>query len=126
MTEDLKHFMSHSQDPEGYLIVQIKDRFDEKNYSPIQEEIENLIKNSSSHLILDLNNVKSIRSAGLRVILSLAKLFQNTNKNFVLLYSENEENNQVAQILEVSGFTKIIPIFSSKESAVKYCKKPTG
>ena len=121
-SENSNGYMSHSQESDC-LIVQIKDRFDERNCFQIQDNISNLLGQNPSHLLLDLNDVRIIRSSGLRVILSLAKSFQSKTETFALIYSKNDENYQVSQILQISGFTKIVEIFSTKESAVDSCSK---
>ncbi len=120
MAGDLSDFMSHYFES-GCLIVPVKERFDEKNCFQIQDKIFDLLQKNPAHLLLDLNNVQTIRSSGLRVILSLAKDFKNKDKQFFVVYSENEENCQVAQILKVSGFSKIISICSTKEEAMEHC-----
>ena len=116
--------MSH-QVESGCLIIKVKDCFDENNCFQIQDNILDLLDKEPNHLLLDLNEVNTIRSSGLRVILSIAKGFQAKDKNFTLVYSKNEENRQVSQILEISGFTKIIPVCPTKESAIKQCSSKT-
>ena len=112
--------MSHSLES-NCLIVQVKQSFDETNCFKIQDQIFLLLKKNPSHLLLDLNEVTVIRSSGLRVILFLAKNFSKQDKKFALIYSKNNSNQQVAQILEVSGFTKIIPICGTKKTAIESC-----
>lgn len=118
-------YLSHRTES-GCLIAQVKDRFDEKNCSQIQEKISDLLKKKLLHLLLDLNDVRTIRSSGLRVILFLAKNFKDKDKNFFVVYSKSDENHQVAQILKVSGFTKIISVCSTKEEAIEHCSKPSN
>ena len=117
--------MSHSWEADC-LIIQVKDHFDEKNCFQIQENILSLLDQKSPHLLLDLNDVHIIRSSGLRVILSLAKSFQSKTETFALIYSKNDKNYQVSQILQISGFTKIVEIFSTRESAVESCSKSSS
>ena len=124
-SENSKDYMSHNRESDC-LIVQVKDRFDERNCFQIQDNISSLLNQNSSHLLLDLNDVRIIRSSGLRVILSLAKSFQSKTERFALIYSKNDKNYQVSQILQISGFTKIVEIFSTKESAVDFCSKPSN
>jgi len=114
-----KDYMSYSQESDC-LIVQIKERFDEKNCFQLQNSISELLKQTPSHLFLDLNDVKIIRSSGLRVILTLAKEFKNKNHKFALIYSKTDSNYQVSQILEVSGFMKIVNILATKKEAIEY------
>lgn len=109
--------MSHYLES-GCLVAQIKDQFDEENVASIKEEISNLLKAKDSHLLLDLNQVKMIRSSGLRVVLSLAKDFKGKDKKFALLYSKNDTNYQVSKILEVSGLVNILPIYATKKEAL--------
>ena len=124
-SENSKDYMSHSRESDC-LIVQVKDRFDERNCFQIQDNISNLLNQNLSHLLLDLNDVRIIRSSGLRVILFLAKSFQLKAETFALIYSKNDKNYQVSKILQISGFTKIVEIFSTKESAVDFCSKSSN
>ncbi len=120
MIDNLSDLISDSLESDC-LVVKIKDRFDEKNCFQIQDGILELLDKESTHLIVDLNDVKIIRSSGLRVILFLTKHFQNKKKKFVMLYSKNDANYQVSQILKVSGFEKIVNIYSTKKEAIDYC-----
>ena len=117
--------MSHNLES-GCLIIKIKKRFDEDNCFQIQDSILDLLDKNPVHLLLDLNGVCAIKSSGLRVILSLAKGFQSKDKNFTLVYLKNEDNRQVSQILKVSGFTKIVSVRPTKESAIEYCFKTSN
>ena len=125
MFNDVNNSISHVLEL-GCLIVKVKDRFDDKNCFQIQESILDFLDKEPAHLLIDLNGVQTIRSSGLRVILSIAKKFKAKDKNFVLVYSKNDENYQVSQILEISGFTKIIDIFSTKKEAIEFCSKPSN
>ena len=101
------------------LIAAIKEEFNEDNAISIKDAILKLLENNSYNLLLDLNQVRMIRSSGLRVILSFAKDFKNQNRQFAVLYSKNDQNYQVFKILEVSGFTKIISIYSTRSEALE-------
>jgi len=116
--------MSH-QIESGCLIARIKEHFDEKNCFQIQDAILELLKKADTHLILDLNHVHTIRSSGLRVILYLIKRFKDTKNRFVVLYSKNDTNHQVSQILKVSGFDKITDIYPTQKEAIQFCLDQT-
>ena len=124
MSNNTSEYMSHTLES-NCLVVYVKDRFDEKNCFQIQDNTSELLKKESTHLLLDLNEVKVIRSSGLRVILSIAKSFKNKDKSFAIVYSKNDKNYQVSQILEVSGFTKIVPIYPTKKEAIEHCSEPS-
>lgn len=104
-------------------IFKIKDQFDEKNSDLIKNKISDSLKECAGSLILDLNEVQLIRSSGLRVILFFAKEFKNQAHKFVLLYSKNDENQQVSQVLDISGFLKIVDLFPTKKEALDHCGK---
>ncbi|MDE0092465.1 MAG: STAS domain-containing protein [Oligoflexia bacterium] len=120
MTDHPKDYMSHHVES-NCLIVKVKSHFDERNCFQVQNDILGLLEKEPAHLLLDLNDVCTIRSSGLRVILSITKDFQNKKEKFFIVYSKNDDNQQVSQILKVSGFTKIISICATIEEAIKYC-----
>ena len=67
------------------------------------------------HFIVDFERLEYISSAGLRSVLMVAKKLQG-KKGRILLSSLRKT---VKEIFEISGFSTIIPIYTSVEEALK-------
>ena len=65
-------------------------------------------------LALDLSGLEYVSSAGLRVLLLAAKRTKAEAAPFTLFGLQP----QVAKVLEVSGFAKILPIAGNREDAI--------
>ncbi|MBW1817462.1 MAG: STAS domain-containing protein [Deltaproteobacteria bacterium] len=78
----------------------------------LAERMNELIETGATRLLLDLEKVRHISSAGLRVMLQIAQRLRDDGR-FVVLCS----NESVRHILDVAGFTKIIDMHDSTENA---------
>lgn len=65
-------------------------------------------------LVLDMSGLEYVSSAGLRALLTAAKRMQQAKGKFVLA----APSAQAAQVLEMAGFSSIIPVFASVDKAV--------
>ncbi len=85
------------------MIVELKGRIDSMNAEQAKNEIlDQLTGLGESEVILDAAELEYISSAGLRVILQLKKQYPD-------LRIENV-NSEVYEILDMTGFTEIIPV----------------
>ncbi len=89
-------------------------RIDGQNALQFQSEINGAINDSDNAVILQLNNLTYISSAGLRVILLLAKTLRSRNIKFGMC----EISHTVKDVFEISGFSKIIPTHNSRDEAI--------
>jgi anti-anti-sigma factor len=69
-------------------------------------------------LLLDLAALDYISSAGLRIILSAARQMKSRSGRLVLC----SLSNQIREVFEISGFTGILVISSSREEAMNQLK----
>ncbi|HNQ80887.1 MAG: STAS domain-containing protein [Acidobacteriota bacterium] len=67
-----------------------------------------------TRLVLDLNGLEYISSAGLRVILSAAKKMKARNGKLGL----SRLQPRVREVFQVSGFSSIIPVFETLPAAL--------
>ena len=96
------------------LILVPGGRIDGQNALEFQAEINGAIGDSDNAVILQLNKLTYISSAGLRVILLLAKTLRSRNIKFGMC----EISDTVKDVFEISGFSKIIPTHDSRDKAV--------
>lgn len=80
--------------------------------------LENVLAtvNPTEHLVLDASKLTYISSSGLRILLMLRKRFV----SFKLI----EANQEIYEILEMTGFTKMMPVERSmRQMSVEGCEK---
>ncbi len=96
------------------LIASIEGRLDAATSSEMETQLNEAIEKEQSSVLLDLASLDYISSAGLRVILSVAKNVKTSGKTFVLCSLQDS----VKQIFEISGFVGILNIATDKEAAL--------
>lgn len=97
-----------------WKVISISGRFDANNSRQVEESLVNHIVIGNKYLALDLSNLEYMSSAGLRVLLSIRKQLKTENGNLVLIHPQ--EN--VLEVLELSGFSNIFFILDSIEGLV--------
>ena len=96
------------------LVVEIDGRIDGTSASDLESAITSAISDADQGMICDLSGAPYVSSAGLRVILIVAKRLLKQNAMFsVCGLSAN-----VAEVFRVSGFSKIIDIYQSRDEAL--------
>ena len=95
-------------------IVSLSGRLDAMSSPDLEKVLMELIDNGVLSILLDLREIIYISSAGLRTILMAAqKLF---GKGKIVITNPKVE---VKEVLEMTGFDTIMPIFDSMEEALK-------
>ena len=109
-------FELQAEELDGALVVRVSGRIDGVNAQAFQADLDRQAADSaeSRAVILDLENLAYISSAGLRSILLLAKSLKGKNKQFALCSLPEP----IQEIIEITGFDKIIAIHASREQAV--------
>ena len=96
------------------LVLSTEGRVDGTNANSFQDAMQQAIQDSDKSVILDFANLTYISSAGLRVILLVAKGLQRQGAQFAAC----SMTEPVKEVFIISGFDKIIPIHDSQESAL--------
>ena len=100
------------------LVAKADGRIDGTNAQEFQKELETAVDTNARVVILDLEHVSYISSAGLRVILLTAKSLLKKNANFAVC----SLSAQIREVFEISGFDKIISVHASQAEAVAALK----
>ena len=96
------------------LVVEVDGHMDGTSAGDFEMAITPTIPDVDQGMICDLSGVPYVSSAGLRVILIVAKRLSKQNAMFsVCGLSAN-----VAEVFRISGFNKIISIYQSREEAL--------
>ena len=92
------------------LIVEVEGRIDGSNSRDFEAAVSSAAGSSDKAVIVDMAEASYISSAGLRAFLMLA---QTLNAKLMLCSLPDS----IKEIIEISGFHKIIPIHASRGSA---------
>ena len=88
------------------LIARAEDRVDGRNARAFQDDLESVISHNDREVVLDLQRLFYISSAGLRVILLTAKALKRQQAKFAVC----SLSDPVKEVFQISGFDKIIPV----------------
>ena len=106
------------QRDESTLIIQAAERVDSTNAQRFLEDLDAAIEPTDQVVILDMERLTYISSAGLRVILQTAKTLQRQNSSFALCTL----SGTVREVFEISGFDQVISIHNSQADALAALK----
>jgi anti-anti-sigma factor len=99
---------------EGVLIISVAGRIDGMNAQEFHQNLDKEIGSSENPVVLDLEKLSYISSAGLRSILLIAKTLQVKKTRFVLCSLPGP----IKEIFEIAGFDKIINVLESRSDAL--------
>ena len=99
----------------GVLVIKAEGRIDGSNSADFLGSIQAVIDDDDTGVVLDFRGIDYISSAGLRVILLLAKELRGTNTGFGIC----SLSSAVQEIFSISGFDQIITVSDTEEQAVK-------
>ncbi len=107
--------MEFAQEQVGEVaIVKLAGRLDSSAAPPAEESFAKMLGGGTPRLAIDLSRLDYISSAGLRVLLVVAKKVQQANGKMVLFGLLPN----VREVFAVSGFDKIFAIQSDAAAAV--------
>ena len=109
-------FQLEAEELEGALVISVGGRIDGVNAQDFQENLDQKIDNTdgSMAVVLDLENLSYISSAGLRSILLIAKTLKSKKMKFALC----SLRDSIMEIIQITGFDKIIDVHESRSTAV--------
>ncbi len=105
--------LSWSRDS-GIRIATISGRIDSANSMDCHEALGSGVGDDDRAMLLDMGGIRYLSSAGLRVLLMLAKKFTGPGKTFAVCALEDH----ISDVITVSGFSQIIRVFGSRTEAV--------
>lgn len=100
----------------GIVNLSINGRLDAVSAVEADKEFNSVLDSGKTKLLINLAELEYISSAGLRVLLVVAKRIQQKGGKVVLCkLAEN-----VKEVFEISGFSSIFKIFSSPDEAKSF------
>ena len=97
----------------GTVVAKSYERVDGANARQFQDDLEAVIEESDRAVILDLQDLRYISSAGLRVMLLTAKGLSRQGAKFAVC----SLSQPVQEVFQISGFDKIIQVHPSLDDA---------
>ncbi|MBF88488.1 MAG: anti-anti-sigma factor [Candidatus Marinimicrobia bacterium] len=96
-------------------ILQPIGRIDSNTASDLENSLLNLLENEENKIVINLDSVDYISSAGLRIFLMAGKKLKSLKGSLVLTHM----NVHIKEVFDISGFTPIFNIARDNVSAVK-------
>lgn len=100
---------------DNIVILTPPERFDTTNSPDVEEKVLAEIEQGASRVVIDLNETTFVSSAGLRVILKVAKLLHQKGGKLGLCGL----SDQIKEVFEVSGFTTLVNVYPSFADAAE-------
>lgn len=99
-------------------IFALNGRLDSNSAPQFEQELQDFLVSPSTHLLFDFNNLEYISSAGLRIILNIAKAYKSCHYLFVTCAMQEH----VQEVFEISGFDSFITIHRSLDESLSALK----
>lgn len=100
---------------EDYAVLTLKGEFDTYYCPLLQEEVEGLVEQGISHLLLDMRLVKFINSTALGAIIKAHKRCKAEGGEMVI----SSASNFVRDVMGKVGIDRLVPVFESEADATK-------
>jgi anti-sigma B factor antagonist len=97
-------------------VVEIKGRIDSFTAPLLSDTLSDLTQQNIFNIILDMNEVNYISSAGLRVLIDIQKTCKKYNQGEVVLTNIPQ---RVYETLELAGFLPLFKLFSNVHTAIE-------
>ena len=96
-------------------VIKVKGRIDSATAPKFAEKMNDILEKGRYRIVVDLDGMDFISSAGLRVLISTQKTCKRYNRGEVVLANVPET---IMASLELAGFTPLFKIFNDAVSAV--------
>ncbi len=100
---------------EDYAVLTLKGEFDTYYCPLLQEEVEGLVEQGISHLLLDMRLVKFINSTALGAIIKAHKRCKAEGGEMVI----SSASNFVRDVMGKVGIDRLVPVFENEADATK-------
>ena len=98
----------------GITVVSLTGRFDAQSAGQVDASLQQAVQGAAARLVVDMAKVEYVSSAGLRVLLAVAKKVGSGGGRLVLCGLQP----YVLEVFEVAGFTAIFQIMPDASQAL--------
>ncbi|MCA1581792.1 MAG: STAS domain-containing protein [Acidobacteria bacterium] len=102
---------------EGFVVLELAGRLETKTAHAFEQKVIEHLSAGARQFVIDFKEVEFVSSAGLRVLLMLAKKIGVREGTGALALSS--VNDAVKQVLDVSGFASFFTLAASPEAAIQ-------
>jgi anti-sigma B factor antagonist len=99
---------------DGLTVIALQGDLDAAAAPSVEGQLQALIKEGQTRLVVDLNGVAYIASAGLRVLLAALKAARNSGGDLRLVGLQPA----VKEVFDMAGFTRLFKVYADVETAV--------
>ena len=96
-------------------VLAFEGKLDTQTSPDVQQQLTRLIEEGETKILVNLEKVDYISSAGLRVLLVVAKQLKTTDGELRIC----SLNEVVKEVFDISGFDMILPISASESEALE-------
>ena len=96
------------------IVLDMVGRLDKSTSDSAHDELVGFANSGAKRVVLNFEKLDFVTSAGLRVILMLAKLLRSSSGELKI----SRANANVKEVLEMSGFSSLIKMFDDELSAI--------
>ena len=96
------------------LAVDIAGRLDTETSDHASDELGRIVVSGNSQVVLNLDGLEYVSSAGLRVILKAAKALQAAQGEMKICHAKG----LVKEVMDISGFNQILSIYDTESDAL--------
>ena len=109
------HMEVPSKSSENAIIIYVDGDLTTNSSPEVEAEINEILEEAANNVVINVERVNFIASTGLRIILALGKRLDGEG----LKLSVCSMNSSTKSVFQMSGFTKLFPIFETEEEALK-------
>ncbi len=103
------------KEEKGIQIFSLDGRFDAHSAGDVEKELNLTISKGAGKLLLDMDSVEYISSAGLRVLLTVAKKLKKEEGEIKICSLKP----YVKEVFDIAGFTQIFKIHDTTDEAIQ-------
>jgi len=105
----------NQRNEENITIIEFEGRLDAVTSPKLEEQLSAILNENTQQVILQLDKLEFVASAGLRVFLAFAKKVKKADGKLAFC----ELSNEVLDVFQITGFTDIFSILPTCEEAVQ-------
>ena len=103
-----------SEEKGGLTFIRLQGRLDAATSAAIQEKIIALIDAGHHKLLIDFEHIDYLSSAGMRLLLAVAKKVKQVEGKIALFQIQPE----VIEVMQMAGFDKVLNTYPTEQEAV--------